>query len=78
MDLKLLRIERSLRGNGLEGKIVFGNKLGQVSLNLTDEQVDKIFLVCAESIEATAKEAAQELTCSVIEHKESIESKGDL
>jgi hypothetical protein len=78
MQLESLKIGRSWRSKRLEGNITFNNQLGEVSLRLTSDQVEKIFLICAESIEATAKEAAQELTCSVIEHRELIESKGDL
>ena len=56
------------------GKADFGNKNGSISLKLTPEMCEKIFEVCADGIIETAKEAAAHLTCTVIEHKQSLDA----
>lgn len=75
MDFKSLEIERSWRSKGLEGKIRFSNKTGDITLNLSQSHIDRIFEVVAETMIEVAKDAARELTCTVIEHKKTIESK---
>ena len=77
MNLRELRIERARYGKNegqLVGSIKFDNELGEVSLKLTKEHCDKIFRVCADGVLATAKSAADEMTCSVIEHKAKLET----
>jgi len=78
MQLIELRIAKARYGNN-EGKYVghaeFGNKKGKVDIVLTPEHCENIFKVCADSILETAKEAASELTISVIEHQEKLEVK---
>lgn len=77
MNLIDLRIRKEKYGPN-EGKYVgcaeFGNKKGKVDIRLTPEHCDKIFQVCAESIVDVAKDAAEELTVSVIEHQKTLES----
>ena len=76
MQLKSLKIEREMWGNDKgknKGKISFDNEVGAVTLNLTPDMCNKIFEVCAEGIIETAKEAASELTCTVIEHQKKLE-----
>ena len=78
MKLNTLKIERERWGKNegkFTGSIKFDNELGEISVNLSPEQCDKLFAVIAEGIIDTAKEAANELTVSVIEHKESLEIK---
>ena len=78
MQLNTLRIERKEFGKDagkFAGYIKFNNELGEVRLNLSPEQCDKLFAVVAEGIIDTAKEAANELTVSVIEHKDLLDSK---
>ncbi len=55
------------------GHVVFSGDGGKVSLSLTPDLCDKMFLICAEGIEATAKEAARNLTCAVIDHRKLLE-----
>ena len=76
MDFKSLNIERKSWGKGeLQGSVSFGNDRGRINLQLTEEHINRIFEVVADSMIEVAKEAAQELTCNIIEHKASIESK---
>lgn len=76
MILTKLQIEKKRYGEDV-GKYVgvaqFAGKAGDVALNLTPEMCDKIFLVCADGIMETAKEAATLLTCNVIEHRKALE-----
>ena len=76
MDFKSLSIERSWRSKSLEGTIRFSNKIGDITLKLNQSHIDRIFEVVAETMIEVAKDAARELTCTVIEHKKTIESKG--
>ena len=75
MNLVDLRIEKKYKA-GYEGKATFSCELGRVSLKLNQSHIDKIFKVCATSIEQVAKHAASELTCHVIEHKKLIDAGG--
>ena len=72
MILKKLEIELQRYGE-LKGKHVgqatFCVDSGCVTINLTPELCDKMFLICAEGIISTAKEAAQNLTCAVLDHR---------
>jgi hypothetical protein len=75
MILEKLEIELERWGANkgkYKGEARFAGEAGSVSLNLTPELCDKMFLVCAEGIVTTAKEAAANLTCSVIEHKQEL------
>lgn len=75
MILKDLRIQMNRYGEN-EGKYTgvanFSGDVGAVDLYLTPEHCEQIFLICADSILATAKEAATNLTTAVIEHKKQI------
>jgi hypothetical protein len=76
MQLNDLRIERQTYGKDkgtYQGYIKFDNELGEISLSLTAEKCEQLFAVVAEGVIDTAKKAAKELTCSVIEHKTQIE-----
>jgi hypothetical protein len=76
MDFKSLSIEKNTWGKGeLKGSVSFGNDRGRINLQLTQEHINKIFEVVADTMIETAKDAARELTCNIIEHKASIESK---
>ena len=71
MKLRKLDIKRITYGEGVggyEGTISFDNELGSISVKLSSSQCDRLFEVCADGIIETAKEAARELTISVIEH----------
>jgi len=77
MQLNELKIER--KGYGKDagkfvGKISFDNELGKVDIRLSAEQCQRLFEVCADGVVETAKQAANELMVSVIEHKTAIES----
>ncbi len=56
------------------GKAKFSGDAGEVVLNLTPAHCEKIFLICADGILTTAKNAAENLTLAVIEHKSLIEA----
>jgi hypothetical protein len=76
MQLNSLKIERQKWGRNegqYVGVIKFDNEVGNVSIKLSEEKCKELFMVCADGIVETAKVAARELTCSVIEHKKSIE-----
>ena len=57
------------------GKIEFTDKAGDVGLNLNEEACEKIFAICADGILDVAKEAASNLVCNVIEHKDVLDGK---
>ncbi len=76
MNLLKLEIERQLWGTDkgqYVGKIQFDNELGLVAIKLTPEKCDELFRVCADGIVDTAKLAAKELTCTIIEHQKCLE-----
>lgn len=71
-----LKIERRTWGKGeLTGTIAFTGKAGRINLRLNDGHINRIFEIVADTMIETAKEAAQELICNIIEHKESLENK---
>jgi len=57
-----------------EGTAEFSGDSGSVALKLTPAMCNKIFMICADGILNTAKEAAENLTCNVIEHRKAIEA----
>lgn len=57
-----------------EGAAEFTNEAGNVTLKLTPEMCDKIFIICADGILIVAQEAAMNLTCNVIEHRKALEA----
>ena len=76
MEFKRLNIEKKTWGSGeLQGTIAFGGESGSINLKLNADHINKIFEIVADTMIETAKEAAQELTCNIIEHKESLENK---
>ena len=75
----LQKLEIELNGYGPNkgrhtGRAKFAGENGSVDLRLTPKMCDQMFMVCAEGIEKTAKEAAEALTCTVIDHRQAIES----
>ncbi len=54
------------------GYVSFSDSDGEIKLNLTPEHCDKIFLICVDGVLSTAKEAAEKLTCAVIEHQKKL------
>jgi len=57
------------------GKVRFTNKDGDIALKLNASMCEEIFTICADGMIDVAKEAAANMTCSIIEHKSTIESK---
>lgn len=75
MNLVKLEIERIKYGENegqFTGFIKFDNELGEVAISLTEKRCEDLFRVCADGIVETAKEAATELTCTVIEHQKKL------
>jgi hypothetical protein len=75
MILKKLQVELQTYGpdKGRHvGEIQFTGDAGCVTLNLTPDLCNKIFDICAEGLIETAKEAAHNLTCNVIEHQKTL------
>lgn len=73
MIFKKMNIERVTYGadkGKVLGQIYFDGEAGSVCLNLTPDLCDKLFLICAEGIIKTAKEAANNLLANCIEHKD--------
>ena len=76
MEFRKLEIEKNTWGTGeLKGSVCFSNEKGRIQLKLKPEHINKIFEVVADTMIETAREAAQELTCNIIEHKASLENK---
>ena len=76
MILKDLRIKLCEYGKNKGmyiGNASFENGKGEIEIRLTPDHCDRIFKICADSIIEVAKEAAQELTVSVIEHQSKLE-----
>ncbi|MAF36022.1 hypothetical protein CL622_02795 [archaeon] len=73
MDFQSLEIEKerfgSNKGN-LKGNITFSSDDARINLKLNQSHIDKIFEIVADTMIEVAKEAAQELTVNIIEHKE--------
>jgi hypothetical protein len=75
MILQKLEIEIERWGDNkgkYKGEAIFAGEAGSVSLNLTPKMCDQMFLICADGIMETAKEAASNLTHNVIEHKQEL------
>lgn len=72
MRLKTLHIYTvwSSEGDKLTGTIQFENSLGEIQLNLSPEQISRILPVVADSLVASAKEVATELSATVIEQSQ--------
>jgi len=76
MILEDLRIQLSTFGRDkgkYKGRATFVNEQGSVTINLTKKHCENIFSICADGIIDTAKEAADSLTISVIEHDAAID-----
>ena len=70
MKLNNLRIERETYGERkgqLRGKVGFSGPIGEISIIITDEQMDRILQVCADSLAETAREAGSLMTSELIE-----------
>lgn len=58
---------------GHKGKITFGDERGEISLNLSRDHIDAIFNICANAIIETARTAARDMTCAVIQQAEGVQ-----
>ncbi len=79
MILKNLEIELNTYGKEkgkYTGRVDFQNEDSKIQLRLTPEHINKIFELCADALVQTAKDAANEMTVNIIEHKKALE-KGD-
>ncbi|MFC4526386.1 hypothetical protein ISN76_13060 [Dyella halodurans] len=56
-----------------KGTAKFGDDRGEVALNLSPDHIDEIFKVCAVGIIETARRAASDMTCAIIEQKTTID-----
>ena len=77
MILEELKIELMKYGDSKGkhlGYVSFVNESGKVSLTLTPEKCEQIFSVCADGLIETAKEAAESMTCNIIDHQKKLES----
>lgn len=77
MKLTELRIKLNDYGRDkgkYTGKAEFTNSDGDIAIKLNSEMCEKIFIVCSEGIIDVAQEAARNLTCNIIEHKQALES----
>lgn len=78
MKLKRLNIEvvPSYRENPgeYEGVAEFTGKAGNVQLKLTPTMCNEIFHICADGILSVAKDAAENLTCNIIDHQKALSS----
>lgn len=54
------------------GEVVFANETGSVALQLDQYHCDRIFEICAHGLISVAKEAAQNMTCAVIDHNRAL------
>jgi hypothetical protein len=75
MEFQSLVIEKERfgpsRGN-LKGSIIFSGDDARINLKLNQSHIDKIFQIVADTMIEVAKEAAQELTVNIIEHKDAL------
>ncbi len=77
--MKLERLGMRLATYGVnEGRFIgaaeFAGNAGKIELNLSPEQCERIFEVLADCLVNTAKESAQLLTVSILEHQKVLES----
>lgn len=80
MKLISLKIELQRWGDDVgkhKGEVVFGGERGTVALQLDQYHCDRIFEVCAHGLISVAREAAENMTCTVIEHNRALPP-GDL
>lgn len=70
MNLQRLNISRNWTGNkAVTGKIQFSDELGTIELVLSEKQCQEILKVCAESLVATSKRAADNITVNLTDRK---------
>lgn len=75
MIIQKLEVERQRWGDQkgqLIGVATFASDQAEVKFVLDPQQIEQMFLVCADAIESTAKQAALSLTCNVIEQKKAL------
>jgi len=73
MEFRKLEVERRTWGDQeLAGSISFSSDKGRINLRLNEGHINKIFEIVADTMIEVAKEAAKELTCNIIEHKDAI------
>lgn len=78
MILEDLRIELNRYGPNKgkhTGTAKFSGEAGDVTLRLTPDLCDKMFAICAEGVLTTAKEAANNLTCNILDHQKALEER---
>ena len=76
MNLKRLLVEKEdwgKRKGQYTGKAEFESNLGSITLNLTPEKMERVLAVFSEALIETSKEAAEELTCTVINQAKALE-----
>lgn len=67
MKLESLRLHRGWGQKNLTGKAKFTNELGEIELNLNEDQCNRVLEICADSLVAVSKAAAEEMCVKVIQ-----------
>lgn len=69
MHLKSLHLHRYSHESNLHGSIEFFTKEGEIKLELRPEHITSICSVVADSLVASAKSVAEDLTASIINNQ---------
>lgn len=67
MKLESLHLHRGWGKKNLTGKAKFTNELGEIELNLNEDQCQRVLEICADSLVAVSKAAAEEMCVKVIQ-----------
>ena len=69
MKLEKIYLSRrwSSSSNEFSGKVGFKGDLGEIELNLSSEQCEKVIAICAEQLVKTSKALAEEMTAKCID-----------
>ena len=57
---------------GYRGEVEYKGKNGSIELNLGEDQINKMFELFADFLVEASREAADNLTANIIEHKETL------
>ncbi len=67
MRLESLHLYRGWGQKGVTGKVKFNNQLGEIELKINEEQCQQILAICADSLVAISKAAADEMCAKIVE-----------
>ena len=67
MRFESLYLTRCWGEKGVTGKVKFTNQLGEIELKINEDQCQQILAICADSLVAISKAAADEMCAKIVE-----------